>query len=123
MLLTECSAAGVSYMVVDQSGTTRVRNFGWRGSAISSIGFHGGVVSTARGVSRHRRWRGGLRPSSPASRSPKVSPIQRPVLHRLGYVRGVDSLAPREVGDGAGDFEDAVVGAGGEAEAFDGGEE
>lgn len=35
-------------------------------------------------------------------------------------MRRVDAFAVAEIGDGASDFEDAVVGAGGEAEAVDG---
>jgi hypothetical protein len=38
-------------------------------------------------------------------------------------VSGADGIAAGEVGDGAGDFEDAVEGAGGEAEALEGGVE
>ena len=34
-------------------------------------------------------------------------------------MRGLDPLAAGEVGDGAGDFQDSVVGAGGEGEAVD----
>ena len=41
-------------------------------------------------------------------------------MHRLGDVRAVEALGPGEVGDGAGDFEHAIVGASGEAEAREG---
>ena len=42
-------------------------------------------------------------------------PIQPPVLHGLRDVVGLDILLALHVGDGAGDAEDLVVGAGGEA--------
>src|SRR5215212_11110477 len=61
--------------------------------------------------------------SPPQSSTLKIRAVQRPVLHRLRDVRRLDPIARREVRDGAGHLEDAVVGAGGEAEAFDGGEE
>lgn len=41
-------------------------------------------------------------------------PIQAPVLYRLQQVLLPDAVARGEVGDGAGDFEDLVIGAGGE---------
>ncbi len=41
----------------------------------------------------------------------------------FGQVGGVDAVGGGEVGDGAGDFENAVEGAGGEAEALEGGVE
>ena len=43
-------------------------------------------------------------------------PIEGAVLDRLGDVGGGDGVGAGEVGDGAGDLEDAGVGAGGEAE-------
>jgi hypothetical protein len=48
-----------------------------------------------------------------------VVPIQTPVLHRFGEVFGSDGGGFIQVGDGAGDFENAVVGAGGEAHPTD----
>ena len=39
-------------------------------------------------------------------------PVQRPVLDRLADVFGLDAFRAREVGDRAGDFEDADAGAG-----------
>ena len=53
-------------------------------------------------------------------RSTPVIAIQRAVLDGFGEVLGGDGGGLVEVGDGAGDFEDAVVGAGGEAHAADG---
>ena len=50
----------------------------------------------------------------------KIRTIQCPVLHRFRDVTGLQGIGGGEVSDGAGDFEDAVVGARGEAEAFDG---
>jgi hypothetical protein len=44
-------------------------------------------------------------------------PVQRSVLNRLGQMLLADLFAAGEVGNGAGDFEDAGVGAGGETEA------
>jgi len=43
-------------------------------------------------------------------------PIQGTVLDGLHHVRGLDGGASSEVGDGARDFQDAVVGAGAELE-------
>lgn len=54
---------------------------------------------------------------SSRSSGAKVRTIQRPVLHCLGHVRGVELLGAGQVGDGAGDFQHAVVGPGREAEA------
>ena len=47
-------------------------------------------------------------------------PVQTPVLYRLGDVILPDAVASRQVGDGPGHFEDAGVGAGGEAEPVGG---
>ena len=58
----------------------------------------------------------GERESGPGSGCPS-----RSVLQGLGQVGGVDILCPGEVGDGAGEFEDAVVGAGAEVHLADGG--
>lgn len=44
--------------------------------------------------------------------------IQTPVLNRLGEVLLADMLGAVEIGDRAGDLEDATVAAGGKAEAF-----
>ena len=43
-------------------------------------------------------------------------PVQRAVLDRFAEVGGIDFLRAGEVGDGARDLEDAVVGAGAEVE-------
>src|SRR5262249_4084398 len=43
-----------------------------------------------------------------------VSPIQRPVLDRLSDVLAFDLLGCVKVGDGAGQFQDAIMGAGAE---------
>ena len=51
--------------------------------------------------------------------SPELA-IQRAVLDCLADVFGGNGFAAREVGDGACDFEDAIVGAGAEVEAFHG---
>jgi hypothetical protein len=48
--------------------------------------------------------------------SVKHIPVKRAVLDGLQQVRLLDAVAAREVGDGAGDFQDAVVGAGGQRE-------
>jgi hypothetical protein len=40
--------------------------------------------------------------------------VERPVLHRFGDVFGLDLLAPAEVGVGAADLQDAIMGAGDE---------
>jgi len=53
-------------------------------------------------------------------RAPQFA-IQRAVLDRLRHVRGRDVRVAAEIGDGAGDLEEAIVGAGGEAELLDGG--
>lgn len=47
-------------------------------------------------------------------------PVQRSVLNRFGHVGGIDRLFPGQVGDGAGQFEDAVMGTGGEAQGVEG---
>ncbi len=49
-----------------------------------------------------------------------VVPVQAAVLHRFRQVLGGDALLAVQVGDGAGDFEDAVVGAGAQAQPADG---
>ena len=49
-----------------------------------------------------------------------MSAVLAPVEDCLGEVSSVDVITCREVGDGAGDLEDAVVGARGAAQAFDG---
>ena len=41
-------------------------------------------------------------------------------MHGLGDVFGADGGRFAEIGDGAGDFEDSIVGAGGKAHAADG---
>ena len=46
--------------------------------------------------------------------------VQPSVRDSLGEVGGGDFITCREVGNGAGDFEDALIGARGEAQAFDG---
>jgi len=63
------------------------------------------------------RW---LHAGSSVPASVPVVPIQTPVLNGFGQMLGGDGLGAGEVGDGAGHFEDAVVGAGGEAKAADG---
>ena len=50
-----------------------------------------------------------------------VPPVQRPILDRLHHVRHADLLRGVDIGDGAGEFENAVVGAGGEVELVNGG--
>jgi hypothetical protein len=47
-------------------------------------------------------------------------PIQRPIVDRLAQVVAVNVIAGGEVGDGAADAEDFVVGSGGEAHFFHG---
>src|SRR3982074_2060014 len=54
----------------------------------------------------------------PRGREPAV---ERPVLDGFGELDRADLFAVREVGQGAGDLEDAVEGAGGEAELLEGG--
>ena len=49
-----------------------------------------------------------------------VGAVERAVLDCFAEVLGLDVGGVVEVGDGAGDFQDAVVGAGGKAEARDG---
>src|ERR1700730_9730277 len=49
-----------------------------------------------------------------------VGAVQGAVLDGFAEVAGLDIFVGVEVGDGAGDFEDAVVGAGGKTEAGDG---
>lgn len=49
------------------------------------------------------------------------APVQRPVLDAFRHVRHLDPVLTGQVGDGASQLEDAVVGAGGEPEALDGG--
>ena len=41
-----------------------------------------------------------------------IIPIQTPILHRLRQVFGADYLGMIEIGDGARDFQNTVVGAG-----------
>ena len=48
-------------------------------------------------------------------------PLPRPVLQRHGKVGRFDVIIARQVRDGAGEFEDAVIRAGGELELLDGG--
>ena len=50
----------------------------------------------------------------PLTRPSLSTPVQGPVLHGFGDVRGLDIFGGGEIGDGAGDLEHAVVGAGGE---------
>ena len=45
--------------------------------------------------------------------------IKAPILDRFGKIRGVNTLAPREIGDRARDAQHAVVGARGKAEPLD----
>lgn len=52
-----------------------------------------------------------LEAGAPALSRPQHTPIQIPVLNRLGKVRYADLRRGVKVGDGAGEFEDAVVGA------------
>ena len=52
--------------------------------------------------------------------SVEQAPIERAVLDGLEEVRRLYPIAGGQVGDGPGDLEDAVVGAGGEAEALHG---
>ncbi len=59
---------------------------------------------------------------SPESPFPQL-PIEAPIRNRFGDVAFLEMLGAVQVGDGAGHAEDAVVGAGGEAEAFHGGVE
>src|SRR5438552_15008582 len=49
-----------------------------------------------------------------------VGTVKRAVLDSFAEMFGFDGIRGVEIGDGAGDFEDAVVGASGEAEASDG---
>ena len=49
--------------------------------------------------------------------------IQGLILDRLGHVCRSDFRVTAEVGDSAGDLQQAVVGAGGESELLDGGAE
>jgi hypothetical protein len=51
---------------------------------------------------------------------PEVRPIQRSVVHGFGDVVALDAFGGDEVGDRSGDFQDAVVGANGEAEVREG---
>lgn len=84
------------------------------------------TFATGCGADKRTRRRRGVRPIKdrrPTHPSPKVRPIQRPILHRLSDVRGFDPLACAEVRDRACDFQDAVVRARGEAEALDRGDE
>jgi hypothetical protein len=50
----------------------------------------------------------------------KQGAVEGAILDGFEEVRGFDAVGVGEVGDGAGDFEDAVVGAGGEGELFHG---
>ena len=52
--------------------------------------------------------------------SAPIAPVEAAVLDGFGDVFGGNSSGAGEVGDGAGDLEDAVVGAGAEAQAADG---
>jgi hypothetical protein len=52
--------------------------------------------------------------------SRKQFPVQRTILDRFANVFALDAVAAGEVGDGSCDFEDAVVGAGGEVHLFHG---
>ena len=47
--------------------------------------------------------------------------VERAVLNSLGQMLNLNFVGARQVGDGAGHFQDAVVGAGAEAEALHGG--
>ena len=51
-----------------------------------------------------------------------LPPLPRPVLQGLGQVRCFDVVCAGEIGDGAGDFEDEVLGAGGELQLPDSGD-
>ena len=57
--------------------------------------------------------------SSPTS-SPKIA-VERAVSDGLEDVVGADFFVAAEIGEGAGDFQDAVVGTGGEIHAIHGG--
>jgi hypothetical protein len=47
--------------------------------------------------------------------STPIAPIQRPILDGLGEVGHGQVFDAFKIGDGAGDFEDAIMGAGGES--------
>src|SRR5688572_23764584 len=47
-----------------------------------------------------------------------ICPVQRAVAHRFRHVRWTDVFAAFEIRNGAADFQDAIVGAGGEAETL-----
>lgn len=52
---------------------------------------------------------------------PPILPIQAPILYRLRQMPDLDALGAVQVRYRAGDFQDTVVGTGGEAEALHGG--
>ena len=52
---------------------------------------------------------------------PPIFPVEAAILNRLRQVAHLDALGAFQVGDGAGNFQDAVVGTGGEAEPLHGG--
>src|SRR5690242_14050129 len=62
----------------------------------------------------------GLSPTGKAAKLGPVGAVEGAVLDGLAEVLGLEGGGGIEVGDGAGDFEDAVMGTGGEAEAGDG---
>jgi hypothetical protein len=77
--------------------------------------FTSGIVADEQGLKFTDDLLGGLRASWPSD--PEL-PVERPVLERLADVLGLDAFRAREVGDHAGDFQDAVVGAGAGLEAL-----
>ena len=60
------------------------------------------------------------RPAKNHDASIKQIPVEAAVLDRFEQVRGSDGLGAGEVGDGARDLEDAVVGAGGQMQFLHG---
>ena len=46
--------------------------------------------------------------------SVKHRTVEAPILDRLKQVTGLDPSGPGEIGDGVRDFQDAIIGAGGE---------
>jgi hypothetical protein len=58
---------------------------------------------------------------SPFTQDVSYRQLARAVLQSFGDVRGGDFVGGGEVGDGAGEFDDAVVGAGGEVHLAGGG--
>ena len=50
----------------------------------------------------------------------KYRAVEAPILNRFEQVVAFDFVDAGEIGDGAGDFQDAIVGAGGERELLHG---